>query len=132
MSASNDNPVFYIQYAHARISSVLRKMTELDSDWMKKMNLSNSKLILEEEHLIMQHLMKFPEIIKQAAQQHEPHTIANYLRELAGEFHSYYNSYKVLVEDEELREARIMLSMGVRQVLSNGLNILGVSAPEEM
>ena len=133
MSASNDNPVFYIQYAHARISSVLRKMTELDSDWMKKMNLSNSKLILEEEeHLIMQHLMKFPEIIKQAAQQYEPHTIANYLRELAGEFHSYYNSYKVLVEDEELREARIMLSMGVRQVLSNGLNILGVSAPEEM
>ena len=108
-------------------------MTELDSDWMKNMNLSNSKLILEEEeHLIMQHLMKFPDIIKQAAQQYEPHTIANYLRELAGEFHSYYNSYKVLVEDKELREARIMLSMGVRQVIANGLNILGVSAPEEM
>ena len=107
-------------------------MTELDSDWMKNMNLSSAKLILEEEHLIMQHLMKFPEVLKQAAKQYEPHTIAYYLWDLAGEFHSYYNSYKVLVEDKELREARIMLSMGVLQVIANGLNILGVSAPEEM
>ena len=110
MSKSNDNPVFYIQYAHARISSVLRKMTEIDCDWMKKINPSNSKLIVEkEEHLILQYLMKFPEIIKQAGQQYEPHGIASYLRELAGEFHSYYNSYKVLVEDKELRDQILLL-----------------------
>ncbi len=133
MSKSNDNPVFYIQYAHARISSVLRKMTELDADWGEKINPANSKLIKEkEEQRILQHLMKFPEAIKQAGQQYEPHSIANYLRELAGEFHAYYNAHKVLVEDKELREARVLLSMGVRQVIANGLYILGVSAPEEM
>ncbi len=133
LSRSNDNPVFYIQYAHARISSVLRKMNAIDPDWSKDINLASSKLLIEEqEHALLQFLSRYPEVIRRAGQQHEPHSVAIYLRELASEFHSYYNNYKVLVEDKKLREARLILSEGIRQVIANGLHILGVSAPEEM
>ena len=75
---------------------------------------------------------QYPEIVASAAAQNEPHSVANYLRELAGEFHTYYNAHKMLVDDQPLRDARLALSAAVRQVIANGLDLLGVSAPESM
>ncbi len=133
ISETNDNPVYYIQYAHARVCSVMRKLTENGWSWSAEQH-SNSLEVLEEdgEKEIMKKLSAYPELVKNAATQCEPHSIANYLRELAGDFHSYYNAHKMLVEDESLRNARLSLSEAVRQVLANGLDLLGVSAPKEM
>jgi arginyl-tRNA synthetase len=131
-SRSNENPVYYVQYAHARICSVLSQLSE------KKMKLSDpaeAKLeLLSEEHEkdIMNELSRFHEVIESAATNHEPHQIAYYLRELATHFHSYYNSSQFLVEDKAIRDARLALIQATRQVLANGLDLLGVSAPESM
>ncbi|MFT7286987.1 MAG: arginyl-tRNA synthetase [Halieaceae bacterium] len=133
LSQSNDNPVFYIQYAHARVCSVKRKLAERGLE----MDLDLSTLDLErleeaQETELMKQLTRFPETVRRAASSSEPQQIANYLRELAGEFHAYYNAHKVLAEDVALRQARLALSEAVRQVLANGLDLLGVSAPELM
>ncbi len=131
-SRSNENPVYYVQYAHARICSVVSQMSE------KKMKLANpadAKLeLLTEEHEkdIMTELTRYHEVIENAATNHEPHQIAYYLRELANSFHSYYNSSQFLVDDKEVRDARLVLIQATRQVLANGLGLLGVSAPESM
>lgn len=132
-SQSKDNPVYYIQYAHARICSVLRKLEEFEQDWNHQIALENLQLLTEEaEKDLVTALARYPETLKSAAQHLEPHQLTNYLRDLASDFHAYYNSHKVLTEDKVLRDVRIALSLAVRQVLFNGLQLLGVSAPESM
>ena len=132
-SESKDNPVYYIQYAHARICSVLRKLESEGMAWDQAMGLASlERLDSEAERDLVTALSKYPETVKQAAANFEPHQLANYLRDLASDYHTYYNGHKMLIEDEALRNARITLSMAVRQVIANGLTILGVSAPEQM
>ncbi|MBS97861.1 MAG: arginine--tRNA ligase [Oceanospirillaceae bacterium] len=132
-SETKDNPVFYIQYAHARVCSVLRKLEEQGNAWMPEAGLKNlTRLDTEAEKDLVTTLGKYPELLQNAALNYEPHLLANYLRDLAGDFHTYYNAHKMLIDDAELRNARLTLSAAVRQVLANGLKLLGVSAPEQM
>ena len=133
LAQSNDNPVYYIQYAHARICSVLRRLQQSDDDFSESRGLAHlDKLGNDEEKALLKRLDNYPELVADAARKLEPHHVANYLRELAGEFHSWYNAHKVLVDDLELRDARLALSKAVRQTIANGLALLGVSAPENM
>ena len=133
LSQSNDNPVYYIQYAHARICSILRKMDEQKMSWDQANGLTKLDLLVEEqEKSLANKLARFPEIVSVAGTSNAPHLVANYLHELAGDFHSYYNNHKTIVDDADLRDARITLTQAVRQVLVNGLNLLGISAPEKM
>lgn len=132
-SQSKDNPVYYIQYAHARICSVLLKLTA--SDW--SLDTTEGLAALgqssnDAEKLILNQLSKYPDTLKNAALNYEPHLVANYLKDLASEFHTYYNSNKMLIEDSAQRNARLTLSSAVRQVLANGLSLLGVDAPQRM
>jgi arginyl-tRNA synthetase len=132
-SQSADNPVYYIQYAHARICSVFRQLTE--KGWVFDPDVGTTvldKLADPHEKSLLADLARFPEMILQAARAYEPHQIANYLRDLANDLHTYYNACQFLTEDEELRNARLCLIMATRQVLFNGLKLLGVSAPEAM
>lgn len=132
-SQSTDNPVYYIQYAYARICSVLRQMQAKACDFDKKQGLLHLHRLCEtHEQALLVTLARYPEVIEAAAVDHEPHQLAQYLRDLAGEFHTYYNAHPFLVDDAPLRDARIALILAVRQVLANGLELLGVSAPEEM
>ena len=127
-SESSDNPVYYVQYAHARVCSVFAQIER----WDFPKNLSLEPLKSDRELLLAQRLAEFPELILTAARERAPHSLAFYLRELAAEFHSYYNAERILVDDETLRSARLALSAAVRQTLANGLSLLGVSAPEKM
>jgi arginyl-tRNA synthetase len=132
-SQSADNPVYYIQYAHARVCSVMRQLEE--KGLARDPQRGNRGLhLLHEEHeqKLMVSLSRYPEVVEAAALNHEPHQIAHYLRELAYDFHTYYNSHQFLVEDDALRDARLNLILATRQVIRNGLNLLGVSAPESM
>lgn len=132
-SESKDNPVYYIQYAHARVCSVQRKLAENNWAWDSEAGLANLGLLsTDHEKDLITKLSKYPEVLTNAAVNYEPHMLANYLRELANDFHSYYNANKMLIEDADLRNARITLSESTRQVLNNGLSLLGVSAPEQM
>ena len=132
-SQSNDNPVYYIQYAHARISSILRKVLAAEANWHAQTGLENiDQLTVDEERKLANTLARFPEVVKIAGEQSAPHQIANYLYSLASEFHTYYNSNIVLVDDIKIRDARATLCLAIQQVLKNGLQLLGVSAPEEM
>ena len=133
LSQSNDNPVYYIQYAHARTCSVMRKLVERGWQWQLGNALQHLDQLQEEhEKNLLRRLDRYPEILAAAAMNNEPHTVATYLRELAGEFHAWYNGYKMLVENPDLRDARVALSQATRQVIANGLGLLGVSAPEVM
>ena len=133
LSQSNDNPVYYIQYAHARACSVLTKLAEHGWDWQMERGVKGlARLQEDQEKALFKRLDQYPEVVAAAALASEPHTVANYLRELAAEFHSYYNAHKMLVEDNDLRDARLALSQAVRQVIANGLWLLGVNAPEAM
>lgn len=133
LSQSNDNPVYYIQYAHARVCSVMRKLAEHGWDWQQERGLATLDQLQEEhEKALLKRLDQYPEVVANAAAASEPHSVANYLRELAGEFHTCYNAHKVLTEDQALRDARLALCAAVRQVIANGLDLLGVSAPEAM
>lgn len=132
-SQSSDNPVYYIQYAHARISSVLRQLAERQLSWDEHLGLRHLSLLVEpQEVALMSLISRYPEIIESAAAVCEPHQISYYLRELANGLHTYYNAITLLCEDEALRSARLCLLKAVRQVLRNGLELLGVSAPESM
>lgn len=126
---SNDNPVYYIQYAHARICSVLN---EWGGDIASLEQADLSPLDVEHETILMQRLGEFPELVANAAQELAPHMVATYLKDLAGDLHSYYNAHKFLVEDTRITTARMALVSVTRQVLRNGLALLGVSAPEKM
>ena len=128
---SSDNPVYYVQYAHARISSIFRIASEkgIDADFSDP---DLNALNLPEELTLMKKLADFPDVLNEAAQALEPHRVTFYLMELAELFHSYYHDNKVLTEDERLKKARLYLVEAVRLVIFNGLSILGVSAPERM
>ncbi len=128
-SQSNDNPVYYIQYAHARVSTVLKKFAEAGYQYGEP---DLSLLQEPQETELITQLARYPEVVEQAAMAMEPHQIANYLRELATLFHSYYGAQQFLVDDEALRNARIALCKATQQVIRNGLGLLGVSAPEQM
>jgi arginyl-tRNA synthetase len=128
-SQSNDNPVYYIQYAHARVCSVLEQW---GGEVSELVNANLAPLVEGQELQIMQLLMGFPDNIDNAARDLAPHQIAFYLKELAGAFHSYYNSTRLLIDDEDVKLARLALATAVRQVLRNGLGILGVGAPQKM
>jgi len=128
-SESTDNPVYYVQYAHARICSVLSQWGGQERDLTST---DLAPLIAERELALCGKLQWFPEVIAQAAADFAPHSLAFFLRELAGEFHGWYNAERLLVEDESLKQARLALAVATRQVLRNGLRILGVSAPEAM
>ncbi len=132
-SESKDNPVYYIQYAHARVCSVMRKLSEQDWSWDQQQGLDNLALLdSDSEKDLMTSLSKYPEVLNNAALGFEPHVLAHYLKDLASDFHTYYNSNKMIIDSENLRNARLTLSQAVRQVLANGLGLLGVSAPEQM
>ncbi|SFR96152.1 arginyl-tRNA synthetase [Dyella sp. OK004] len=132
-SQSNDNPVYYIQYAHARVCSVLRQAGEKGFTFDLQNGLTQlARLDNEHEQILLTELSKYPEQVEASAVNLEPHVIANWLRELANAFHTYYNSYQFLVEDKDLRDARLALVVAARQVLRNGLDLLGLSAPESM
>lgn len=132
-SQSNDNPVYYIQYAHARICSVWKEMQQKNYSYDQKLALDNLQLLNNEnEQKLITHLSKYEEQLINSATAYEPHSLCFFLRELAHCFHSYYNTHKFLIEQTDLRNARLALISATRQVLSNGLTLLGVSAPEEM
>lgn len=132
-SQSNDNPVYYIQYAHARVCSVLRQLEERGLHHDRDMGLTAlERLTADHEQSLIDSLGRYSEVLESAAASHEPHQLAAYLRELAGAFHTYYNAHTFLVDDEALRDARLTLIQAVRQVIHNGLALLGVSAPERM
>ncbi len=132
-SRSNENPMYYIQYAHARICSAFRKLKDasLDHD-IEYGNAHLELLTTEHESALIKKLTAYPEIISSAAKNLEPHSIAHYLRELATDFHSYYNAEKFIIDERALRNARFNLILAVKQTIHNGLKILGVSAPESM
>lgn len=128
-SQSNDNPVYYIQYAHARVCSVLEQW---GGDEATLHAADPAPLASVHEAALLKSLMEYPDVIEGAARERAPHMIAFYLKDLAGEFHSYYNAERFLVDDAALKHARLALALAVRQVLRNGLALLGVGAPEKM
>jgi arginyl-tRNA synthetase len=132
-SQSNDNPVYYVQYAHARIHAVLRQAADRLVDVEPSDGMTHLDRLVEPHELdLLRILSRYPEVVETAAINHEPHQLTHYLRELATAFHTYYNAHQFLVDDAVLRDARIKLILAVREVLRNGLNLLGVSAPEQM
>lgn len=128
---TSDNPVYYLQYAHARICSVRRQCAERNLQ-SSLADADLERLDNDHEQALVRHLGLFPERIESAATRREPHLVANYLRELANHFHSWYNAHQFIVDDAGLRAARIALAEAVGQVLRNGLDLMGVSAPEKM
>ena len=128
-SQSNENPVYYVQYAHARVCSV---MEQWGGSQDQLVNVDLAPLVEEQELLILQKLLDYPEQIESAARELAPHLLAFYLKELAAAFHSYYNSTRLLAAEENIKLARLALAAAVRQVLRNGLEILGVRAPDRM
>ncbi len=132
-SQSNDNPVYYVQYAHARVCSVFRQLAERGLTWNQSQGEDAlSRLTEEHEHALMGMLSRYPEILESAALNHTPHILAHYLMDLARDFHTYYNAHYFIVDDIELSQARLSLITAVKQVIENGLTVMGVSAPETM
>ncbi|MEE9492035.1 MAG: arginine--tRNA ligase [Gammaproteobacteria bacterium] len=132
-SESSDNPVYYIQYAHARVHSVFKQMEDKDMRWDATSGLQNLALLTEShENELMVNLSRYPEVLESSALQHEPHQLAHYLRDLANDFHTYYNAHQFLVDNSDLRNARLTLIQATRQVIANGLGLLGVSTPDSM
>ena len=132
-SQSADNPVYYIQYAHARIASVMNQLAERGLSWDRAEGAAHLHLLHESHETgLMVAISRYPEVVEAAALLHEPHQLAHYLRELANQFHTYYNAHQFLVEEAALRNARLNLIAAVRQVIANGLGLLGVSAPDSM
>lgn len=132
-SQTNDNPVYYIQYAHARLCSVARQAEEKGYSWsVETAQPCLDQLNTDQEQAVLNLLARFPEVVETAARELEPHQIAQYLRDLAAAMHSWYNAQQFLVEDEAVRTARLALAAATRQVLVNGLQLLGVTAPESM
>ena len=132
-SQSNDNPVYYVQYAHARVMSVFRQLQEKGLSWDRELG-SQSLSLLNESHEqeLLINLSRYPEVLESTAVGHEPHQLTNYLRDLANDFHTYYNAHTFIVDDPALRNARLNLISATRQVIGNALALLGVSAPESM
>jgi arginyl-tRNA synthetase len=132
-SQSNDNPVYYIQYAHARIASVFRQLAEKDLAWDEANGRQKLGLLTEpQEKALMTTLSRYPEVVDLAGSNLAPQHLVHYLRDLANDFHTYYNAHQFIVGDSDLRDARLALCVATRHVIANGLSIIGVSAPESM
>lgn len=132
-SRTNENPVYYIQYAHARVASVLKQLAARGLQFDRAAGLASlDKLVTPQEQALIAALLRYPETVEQAALNRAPHSIVYYLRDLANAFHTYYNAEQFIVEDAALRNARLALVLAAGQVIRNGLTLLGVSAPESM
>jgi arginyl-tRNA synthetase len=132
-SRSNENPVYYIQYAHARVASVQRQLAAKGYTYDAHEGLAGlDTLVSPQESAVLTLLGKYPEVIQLAGAQRAPHTLVQFLRELAQAFHTWYNAEQFIVEDGRVRNARIALAVATQQVVRNGLALLGVSAPETM
>lgn len=132
-SQSSDNPVYYIQYAHARICSVFRQLSDKQLGYERTRELDALAILTDRHELkLLATLARYAEVVESAALSYEPHQLAYYLKDLANDFHGYYNSSQFLVEDDAMRNARLSLIDACKQVIVNGLTILGVSAPEVM
>ncbi len=131
VSQSNENPVYYIQYAHARVASVLRQAEAQGVDY-ENMELPAGALAAAEEMRLADEIGLFPEVAAEAAKLREPHRVTGYLLNLAGLFHGYYNKYRILIDDADLTAARLSLARAVQLTIGNGLRLLGVSAPDRM
>lgn len=132
-SRSNENPVYYVQYAHARIASVFRQLAEKSLQYDESSGISNLNLLSEShESTLMTTLSRYPEIIELAANNRAPQHLVHYLRDLANDFHAYYNAHIFITDDMKLRNARLVLIHATRTVIASGLDILGVSAPDTM
>jgi arginyl-tRNA synthetase len=132
-SRSQDNPVYYIQYAHARVCSVFRQLEEKGMSWDEQSGAANlGKLDESHERALMTSISRYSEVIELAAMNRAPQLLVNYLREIATEFQAYYNAHKFIVDDDATRNARLALISAVRSIIASGLAILGVSAPEAM
>ena len=130
---TNENPVYYIQYAHARGASVMKQLAARGLAFDRAQGLANLRLLASaHEQAVITMLARYPEVIEQAAGARAPQVLVHFLRELANAFHTYYNAERFIVEDSRLRDARLALVLAVQQVVRNGLNLLGVSAPETM
>jgi arginyl-tRNA synthetase len=132
-SRSNENPVYYIQYAHARVSSVFRQLKERGLAHDVARGLASLDALAEPQELaLIKRITAFPELIKQCAAQRAPHTLVHYLRDLANDFHTYYSAHQFIVEEAGSRDARLVLARAAQIVVANGLKLLGVSAPDTM
>jgi len=132
-STSSDNPVYYIQYAHARVASVMRQLIEKGHAYDEAAGRQSLDLLKEtHETTLMAALSRYPEVVESAAINRAPHAVVHYLRDLANDFHTYYNAHQFIVEDAALRNARLALIRATQQVIANGLTLLGVSAPAKM
>jgi len=132
-SRSNDNPVYYVQYAHARVASVFRQLADRGLAFDREAGVAALPLLADpHEQAVMTAVTRWPEMVELAAAQRAPHMVVHYLRELATAFHAWYNAQQFIVEDASLRNARLVLATAAQQVIRNGLGILGVSAPETM
>jgi len=129
---SDENPVYYVQYAHARVGSILRRATEAGLTVAQPPKVNVARLVEEEEQTLIKQLLSYPEVLEQAASRLEPYRIATFLMQLAAGLHTFYHKHRVIVEDTDLAQARLLLMRAVKQVLANGLELLGVSAPESM
>lgn len=133
LSQSEENPVYYVQYAHARICAVFRQLAEKGHPHDRDAGERNiARLTEPHEKALIRRVTYYPELLESATRALEPHQLAHYLRDLAGDFHTYYNAHTFIVDDVGLRNARLNLVAATRQVLENGLKLLGVSAPEKM
>jgi arginyl-tRNA synthetase len=133
LKQNDENPVYYVQYAHARICSVLNEWkSRFNADEALLPSVDLTPLSSERAMALLQKLAEFPDMLSHAAEELAPHAVAFYLRDLAGEFHSFYNAERVLVDDAATRDARVALLAATRQVLANGLAVIGVSAPQKM
>ncbi|MAL50246.1 MULTISPECIES: arginine--tRNA ligase [unclassified Methylophaga] len=132
-SQSNDNPVYYVQYAHARVCSVFRQLAERQLNWDEQTGIDNLSLLTEDhEQALFTMLSRYPEVVELAAITHTPHLLAHFLMDLARDFHTYYNAHQFMTDDIDLSQARLTLITAVRQVIANGLGLMGVSAPQSM
>jgi arginyl-tRNA synthetase len=132
-SRSNENPVYYIQYAHARVASVMRQLRERGMAHDAAQGMAHlALLVAPQEQALIKRLCLYPEIIEQSALQRAPHTLVHYLRDLANDFHTNYSAHQFLVDDAALRDARLSLALATQAVVRSGLALLGVSAPDTM
>jgi len=132
-SQTTENPVYYIQYAHARICSVFRNLEQMSEAHNQAIGEATLKNLTEKHEIeLLRELGRYPEVIEAAARLRTPHLLAHYLQSLATGFHAYYNSHQFLVDDENIRNVRLNLILATRIVLKNGLGLLGISAPESM
>jgi arginyl-tRNA synthetase len=132
-SQSTDNPVYYVQYAHARVCSVFRQLAERELSWDQTVGENNlNRLVEDHEQALLTMLARYPEVLESAALNHTPHILAHFLIDLARDFHTYYNAHHFIIDDIELSQARLTLITAIQQVIFNGLTVMGVSAPESM